>query len=279
MTTDATEVKELTEGQDAETGDAGGTEAGAEVASVTETKSEATEGAFDAESLIKEVTGTETPIVSPERLPGRKIEEVEAETRQRQHRDYERIMSEGDRIIRQALKRDFDLDDATAANAWQQYIQPYLNALHANNESYNLETLDQAIIAALSEDEQKLYFERSYKIKDESGKVLPLSSRVEGFKGLLALGRRLADEAWQEKVTKGEYISREKVKKIAAAAETKGREQGERTQSSANSGQEVNGQTVSQPMTPEAREKMTSSEWLAKPKAERDRLRGWSLSD
>jgi len=279
MTTDATEVKELTEGQDAETGDAGGTEAGAEVASVTETKSEATEGEFDVESLIKEVTGTDTPAISPERLPGRKVEEVEAETRQRQHRDYMRIMSEGDTIIHEALKRELDLDDTAAANTWQRIFQPYLNALHANNEAYNLETLEQAVRASLSEDEQKLYFERSYQVKDESGRVLPVSSRVEGFKGLMALGRRLADEAWQEKVTKGEYVSRDQVKKIAATSFTKGRVQGEKTQSSAESGQEVNGQTASRPMTPEAREKMASSEWLAKPKAERDRLRGWSLSD
>ena len=190
-----------------------------------------------------------------------------------------RIMSEGDTIIHEALKRELDLDDTAAANTWQRIFQPYLNALHANNEAYNLETLEQAVRASLSEDEQKLYFERSYQVKDESGRVLPVSSRVEGFKGLMALGRRLADEAWQEKVTKGEYVSRDQVKKIAATSFTKGRVQGEKTQSSAESGQEVNGQTASRPMTPEAREKMASSEWLAKPKAERDRLRGWSLSD
>ena len=197
--------------------------------------------AFDAEAILQEVSGTKAPPPQPTRLPGKSAEEVDAEERQNRDASYRSLLTEGKPRARRALS---DLSDDEFNGVWEA-VSPLFGSLHSNNEAYNLLTIDATIRQALTEDEHKLYSGRDFAVKDEQGRLLPIASRVEAFKGIVAIGRELERQGFEAKVHAGEYLTRKQAAEAVQVGFDKGRGVGERTKASAESGTVAEGGVAS----------------------------------
>ena len=180
---------------------------------VTEPKAPSTEGdagEFSLDDLDewKALTGGVEEKPAEIKLPGRALEEVEQELKDARARNYRGFMESGEAWVVERAKAPalgFSEDDAKAI--WQNFVQPALNALHADHEDYSNKLDNEHARLALSEEDQNLYFGKQY------------ADRIEGKKALVALGEGKANQAWEARV-KSDYIPRSALATLKTSIET-----------------------------------------------------------
>lgn len=191
-------------------------------------------GEFSFESLRKDALPERKADAVTPKLPGKSVEEAEAERRQGRARAYyQRLASEGEAAVKRVLTdtgpNGYAIDSDTAAAIWDGVVKPLLNDQHNNYEAFNVEADKATLEAALDEAEKSLYFGREYK------------GRQESLKGLVAAGYEKANTEWQGKLSREELYTAEDAKTLAKAAFDKGLAQGEGNTSKASSGSVVSG--------------------------------------
>lgn len=135
-------------------------------------------------------------------LPGVSVEEAAKLERDQRHAYYTQTMLP---TAEQRIKKAID-DGMAADEVWQREVQVALNALHGNYEAFSQTRYDNAVKAALSEDEAKLFFDRRY------------ANPVEANKALVAIGRQMAEAEYKAKIDKGELFTPAQVKEAGSKA-------------------------------------------------------------
>lgn len=219
----------------------GGTQAGSSAVEQGEGTPEASPSAVGEaqgqetgfEAAFQKVTGKK-PEVEPERsqLPGRSLEDAAAELRQRQAANYVSTMQNAETTVRGVLEQTYGFSKEQSHEFWTQHGRSFLDALHSNNEAFNLVVMDNLLREVLTEQELAEYAKRDLIAYDESGNVLALSSRRNGLKAVLALREQSVDAKWQEKLEKGEILTRDQ----GRALYEEGLAEGERRREAAQSG-------------------------------------------
>lgn len=105
--------------------------------------------------------------------------------------------------------------DRETGNAYWQKFRPYVLAARDLAEGHNLQITDALLKATLTEDERKEYEKRSYITRDDSGRVLPLSSRKQAVEAARKLVEVSRDKHWQARIDKGELLTKDDAEKIA----------------------------------------------------------------
>lgn len=197
------------------------------VAAATEAEGQVTEGGLTAATEATSPEGTEasSPAFSVDELPewkaigkedhaaepvillGDPVEKVRTQELLNRAGNYQRLMQMGESTVKAAVKKLGYEDDVAEAAA--QAALPFLNALHANNEAFNLAVENAAIEAALTPEEIPEYRKNAY------------SNRTDAIKAARVLSAKAKDAEWNAKVEKGDLIPRAKVETLKKAIEVK----------------------------------------------------------
>lgn len=172
------------------------------------------------------------------KLPGKSLEDVQAENWQQASGVYAQIMQLADNTEVQPFLRDeLGLAPSEAQALWQR-VRPLIQAVHANNEAHNIQTTDFLVKTLLSPEEQAEYDKRSYDVR-ENGVVQPLSSRKARLEAVLALREKRVHDEYAAKLQSGELLTKAEAEKVATAMYNRGVSNEQNGKTKARSGQKV----------------------------------------
>jgi hypothetical protein len=139
-------------------------------------------------------------------LPGEPIEELQARQEQNLARWYNQRLQNNDGSFREIAQK-YGLTPEEAQTFWQEY-SPNERTLFQANAAHNRALFHESVNRALPPESAEAFYGNSYR------------NTAEAVAAIHTLGEHRKDAEWQSKVSKGEYVTKATVKKMADAAVT-----------------------------------------------------------
>lgn len=177
---------------------------------------ESDSGAFDVTQLpeYQEAVKAPDPVVSKEaaapEMPGEPVEQVitRLETQRAQAVNGYMQASEGDWMT--YLTNDLGLTRQDANTVWHGKLGPIIRTLLQGNSAYNKTLFHTAVDSELPDDAKQAFYSQVY------------PNQAKALKGVYTAGEAIERKKWEAKLSKGELLTPEQVKKIGDAAYNRG---------------------------------------------------------